>query len=218
MKDFVPVNSNVDRGPPKRYLDKAEAVRHLIHAAVRMFAIGEDPFAIHLLVQSAEKLLIDLAKNRGVDLAFDWEAVIKTEYQREFFKMYRETYNFFKHADKDTAELPVHNIAEGNAIGLLMAIENYLTLLGTPTEHMKLFRFFARLWKPKWFSRAMEDAVPEDKKEVFQKAMTTLRTATPAEFFNATGADRPMLESERKSDVSDTLTFYSTRFEDVVEK
>jgi hypothetical protein len=79
-----------------------------------MFAMGEDPFAIHLLVQSVEKLLIDLARNRGVDLAFDWEAAIKTEYQREFFKMHWETYNFFKHADKDTADLPVHNWG-GNA-------------------------------------------------------------------------------------------------------
>ena len=215
------MNSNVDRGPPKRRMDKAEAVRHLIHAAVRMFAIGEDPFAVHLLVQSAEKLLIDLARNRSVDLVFDWETVIKDECQREFFKMYRETYNFFKHADKDTSDLPVHNIAEGNAVALTMVIENYLTMFGALTEHMKRFRFFARLWKPKWFSRAMEDAVPEEKMEGFKNAMVTLRSATPAEFFNATGENRQAdeaLESERKSDVSDVLDFYSTRFGDMPEK
>jgi hypothetical protein len=214
------VNSNTDRAPPNRHLDKAEAVRHLLHAAVRMFAIGEDPFAIHLLIQSAEKLLIDLAKNRGIDLAFDWETVIKAEYRREFFKMYRETYNFFKHADKDTTDLPVHNISEGNAVALTMAIENYKTMFGTLTEHMKLFRFFARLWKPKWFSSSMEDAVPEEKMESFKRGIATLRTATPAEFFNAVRENREdeALESERKSDVSDAVDFYSTRFEDMTEK
>jgi hypothetical protein len=31
-------------------LDKKEAIRHLIHAATRMVAAAEDPFAIHLLV------------------------------------------------------------------------------------------------------------------------------------------------------------------------
>src|SRR5207253_6044781 len=86
---------NDEREEPRRLLNRREAVRRLIHAAVRMFAIGEDPFAVHLLIQSADKLLIDIAKKRAVDLAVDWENLIKEEHRSEFFAMYRETYNFF---------------------------------------------------------------------------------------------------------------------------
>jgi hypothetical protein len=207
------VTSDDGRDPPKRYLDKREAIRHLIHAAVRMIAIGEDPFAIHLLIQSAEKMLIDLAKKRGDALAFDWEDVIKPDHQSEFFKLHRETYNFFKHANKDTQDLPVHNIAEANACFLAMAIENYRVIFGTITEHMMVFRFFTRLWKPK---SAIESLVFDKKVERAKSAISTLRSATPAEFFKGmleSQEGNKALKRERTSDVSAGLAFWSTPFE-----
>jgi hypothetical protein len=161
--------------------------------------------------------LIDLAKKRGVELAFNWETVIKPEYRREFFQMYRETYNFLKHGDNDESDLPVHNIAEGNAVALTMAIENYMTMFGMITEHMKTFRFFALLWKPKWFSREIENIISKERMEYFTSAMGTLRTATPVQFFEALQESRANynnLERERTLDVSDGHEFYTTPFED----
>jgi hypothetical protein len=58
------------RNQPRRALTKKQALRHLIHAAVRMISSGEDPFATHILIQSADKLLIDLAKRSGRSLSF----------------------------------------------------------------------------------------------------------------------------------------------------
>jgi hypothetical protein len=53
-----------DREPPlRRYIGKREGVRHVLHAAIRSVFYGEDPFAIHLLGQSAEKVLLDLLEN-----------------------------------------------------------------------------------------------------------------------------------------------------------
>jgi hypothetical protein len=64
------------RGAPRRRLTKQQAVRHLIHGAVRLLAAGEDPFATHLLIQSADKLLIDLAKHSATrKLVYDWTAL-----------------------------------------------------------------------------------------------------------------------------------------------
>ena len=60
---------------PKRTLTKKQAIRHLIHAAVRMIAAGEDPFAIHLLTHSADKLLIDLAKKAWAEAGLQWGAL-----------------------------------------------------------------------------------------------------------------------------------------------
>src|ERR671933_594726 len=53
---------------PRRALDKREAVRHLIHTAIRLIATMEDPFAIHLLIHSADKILIDIAKKNCCQL------------------------------------------------------------------------------------------------------------------------------------------------------
>ncbi len=53
---------------PIRTLDKQEATRHLIHAAIRMFSEEEDPFAIHVLIHAAENTLIDVAKKSGKPL------------------------------------------------------------------------------------------------------------------------------------------------------
>ena len=93
-----------DRRPPKRTLNKQEAVRHLLHTAIRLVADMEDPFAVHLLVQSADKILIDLARAQSKPLRLDWEDHIKPEYRKEFFARHRETYNYFKHADEDFAD------------------------------------------------------------------------------------------------------------------
>ena len=107
---------------PKRTITKQQAIRHLIHAAARMIAAREDPFAIHLLIQSADKLLIDLAKKRGQKL-FDWGQFAKPEYKKAVIEAIRETYNFLKHADKDHADrLHVASIARGNILQLALAL------------------------------------------------------------------------------------------------
>ncbi|SCB37664.1 hypothetical protein GA0061098_1007158 [Bradyrhizobium shewense] len=213
------MNEQSERGEPDRYVDQPEAVRRLIHSAIRMFAIGEDPFAIHLLIQSADKLILDIARKRNVSLAFDWEHVIKKEHQREFFQLYRETYNFFKHADKGSERLPVHNIAEGNAAQLSIVIENYLTLFGSATAHMTAFRWFARLWKPSWFFQSIEDLLPQDRAQELLKAWTVMRNGRPQEFFAAAFAkgvwNTAALEEERNLDFADNIEFYSTRFVDM---
>jgi hypothetical protein len=54
--------AKVTRKLPQRTIGKKAAVRHLIHAAIRMTMANEDAFAIHLLAQSPDKLLIDLSK------------------------------------------------------------------------------------------------------------------------------------------------------------
>jgi hypothetical protein len=109
---------------PLRYIGKKEGVRHVLHAAIRSVFYGEDPFAIHLLGQSAEKVLLDLLKNAKIeDPIF---SLIKPEMRSEFFKYYREPYNFLKHADEDSdGKLRVHNIVASNDLLLYCCILRY---------------------------------------------------------------------------------------------
>jgi ABC-type Fe3+ transport system substrate-binding protein len=82
-----------------------------------MIAAGEDPFATNMLIQSADKLTIDIAKNTNRKLPFTWDKFAKPEYKDGVFALIRETYNFFKHADEDHDEqLHVMDIALFNVL------------------------------------------------------------------------------------------------------
>ena len=128
---------------PRRKLNKQEAIRRLLHTSIRLVMKMEDPFAIHLLVHSADKMLIDIAKKQNKLLRMDWEDYIKPEYHTSFFKHYRKTYNYLKHADEDFSDdLPIHDIAMMNVMQLFVSITNYRTIFQENTDHFTLFAVF----------------------------------------------------------------------------
>ena len=109
----------------------------------------EDPFAVHVLVQSADKLLIDMAKAKGHKLRLDWEDYIKPEYHKAFFAKHRAIYNYFKHADKDfDDDLPIHDIMRLNVMALFICVVNYRELFGEMTHHMVLHLAFTLTLSP----------------------------------------------------------------------
>jgi hypothetical protein len=204
-----------DLPEPRRMLDKREALRHLIHAAIRLIARMEDPFAVHLLVHSADKILIDLAKQKGHELRIDWELYIKDEYHDEFFKRHRETYNYFKHADLDfAADLPVRDIAMTNAMSLFITVVNYEHMFGERTHHMALFLTFATTLMPKII-------VPTDIRGVeLLKGVRNMQGMTPAEFFRTFEVHPEMLPNfyqEAAKDVEDLTDFYHLTFSELQE-
>jgi hypothetical protein len=203
------------RHPPRRTLTKQRAVRHLIHAAGRMAAAGEDPFAIQLLIQSADKLLIDLAKKAGRKLPFTWNELIKPEYKDAVIETIRETSNFFKHADKDPdAELHVGEIALANILQIGLCIVNYHALFGEWTDHMKLLFNFAKVVWPDGF-------VMPDQRAQFDAMLPKIKNMTLAEFLRGWWDDPflkralPNLDSERAEDLQDTQPLYGTHISDL---
>jgi hypothetical protein len=164
-------SDEIDRGPPRRYLDKQEAIRHLVHGAIRLVMAKEDPFVIQLIAHSADKLLIDAAKKRGTYLELDWELYIKDEYHRDFFKDYRQTYNYFKHADTDfTKQLAIYDIAVLNVMAVFMCAVNYVKLFQVSSHHVRAYFWFIQLLMPhvvklpnpkfnELFQQALEDSL-----------------------------------------------------------
>jgi hypothetical protein len=203
--------SKINRKTPRRLMDKREAIRHLIHTAVRMIAMEEDPFAIQVLIQCADKVLIDIAKRTGRKLMFRWEERIRPEYREEFIRIHRETANFLKHADKDYDEkLHVGNITEMNVLILAVCICNYYAMYGEWTWHMQMFIVFARCYHPAGF-------VPLEQRLEFDVIAANLMAMTPRQFFQDWWDDPmfrkifPALTKERTQDLADTFAFYSTR-------
>jgi hypothetical protein len=214
---FGMIMAKITRREPRRRLSKKEAIRHLIHATVRMVAIGEDPFSIQVLVQSADKLLIDVAKRTGRKLVFEWDEVIRPEYKKAFFELHRETFNFFKHADKDhDAELHVGDITQLNVLMLAVCASNYHAIFGEWTEHMRLMFNFARVIFPEGF-------VPADWHLQFDQIAYNVKNMTPREYFAGVWDDPfsravlPGLADEKAEDLVDTTTFYATRLSDLLE-
>lgn len=202
--------SNQDTRAPRRLLDKQEAVRHLIHTAVRLIQKHEDPFATHLLIHSADKMLIDLAKKRGEELRVDWELYVKPEFKAAFFEKMRATYNYLKHADEDFAdELPVHDIMMINVTGLFICIANYSKLFREFTDHMMLFHIFMlNIWpqmlKPEAFGTA--DLL---------KSLKMTEGMTPSEYFETFEKNSHMLPKfyrEVSKGLEDTVDFYHLSF------
>ena len=207
-------NKLPSRLPPKRTITKQQAIRHLIHAAARMIAAREDPFAIHLLIQSADKLLIDLAKKRGQKLLFDWGQFAKPEYKKAVIEAIRETYNFLKHADKDHADrLHVASIARANILHLALCTLNYRELFGGWTDHMKLLFNVAKFVFP-------DALVHADQRSQFD-AILPEQDFTLAEFLSIWWDNpglitvTPNLASEKAEDLQDTQPLYSTKVKDI---
>jgi hypothetical protein len=130
-----------DRYEPNRVITKLEGVRHVLHSAIRCQLAGEDPFAIHILAQSAEKVLVDVLKAQSIPDPF--YEMISPERRKEFFESYREPVNFLKHADKDhDGLLPVYDIVRASDLAILGTIVRLLTLGEALTAHMRVFLIF----------------------------------------------------------------------------
>ncbi len=201
---------DADLPEPRRTLNKREAVRHVIHTAIRLIARMEDPFAVHLLVHSADKTLIDLAKQTGHELQVDWELYIKDEYHDEFFKRHRQTYNYFKHADRDFAmDLPVRDIAMTNVMNLFITVVNYEHIFAERTHHMALFQSFV-------FALMPEIIIPTDTRGVeLLKGVRDMQNMTPTDFFRTFEEHPEALPNfypEAARDVEDLADFYHLTF------
>ena len=136
----------------------------------------EDPFAIHLIAHSADKMLLDIAKKRNEYPSLDWELYIKDEYQRAFFAKHRATYNYFKHAKEDFRQLPVHDIMMLNVMTLFIAIANYTKLFKEQTQHMTLFQCFVMALYPEIASP------PQPIKAKMLESLGMMQTMAPRTF------------------------------------
>jgi hypothetical protein len=201
----------ITREPPRRTMRKQEAVKHLLHSAIRLIAAREDPFAIHLLIQSADKLLIDLAKHAKKPLNLNWGESFRPEYQKQFMEIFRETSNFLKHADKDhDAELHVGNIVGFNVMMLAVSTANYFRLFDEFTDHMRAFQSLAKLTYPSSF-------VTEEQRPAFDASLPAFEHMTPTDFFDAMLRGEyaivlPNIQAEKVQDLVDNQLFYTTPF------
>ena len=149
---------------------------------------------------------VNVSKQTGKKLVFSWEDYLAKGKASEFFNFHRETYNFFKHADRDfDKELSVPDLAPINIAFLFVCAENYRKLFEEDTDHMLLISGFMQVIAPNIFD------LPNP--EAHEEHMATLANSTPEDFFTeAFKPNRrfPDIQVEITVDLADNGTLYQT--------
>lgn len=131
------------------FIDKQKVVEWQINAAIRGIWRGECAVSTHVIALSARQIILELAKARGIALASDIKRVIRSEHLKDFERLWKERYNFFKHADNDHAdEVNIANLSLTNEIDTLYNIRNYKAVFDHSSQHMNLFGIYCALRFP----------------------------------------------------------------------
>lgn len=117
-------------------LNKPEAARRQIDAAIRMLFSGEDPVAIHTLAMAGFRVLRDLAEHAESPMESLIDSIIKPDKKAELWRHINSLSNFLKHADKDPDEIHDPVEEEINDVVLRLAVQYYLDLGYQPTHEM----------------------------------------------------------------------------------
>ncbi len=137
------------------WIDKMDAARRQLEAAVGLLLDGADPVPVHTVVSAADQIVSDVASKRGIKLFVEeaFKTYFKPEYHDQARRHFRRFANFFKHADKDhdgKIEL-LKDVA--NDLKLGMAIKSY-SQLEEPTPTMLAYVKWLNIVNPRVFHRS----------------------------------------------------------------
>jgi hypothetical protein len=124
-------------------INKIDAARRQIDAAIRMTFRGEDPVAIHAVIGGAHRIIRDICEQRGdIDSYQRFTDFIVPGHEGEFWRYWNASVNFLKHADKDPNA--IHELdAETTDFLIVITARWYRDLGNSVSEEM---RYFAGWW------------------------------------------------------------------------
>lgn len=128
---------------------KQQVVAGHLSRALDLFVLEDDPLSAHLLCGAARDIAHELAKGAGKEKV--WDCVvdhIKDEYQRAFFGLLKDEYNFLKHADPNRENLMTHYTPEITSLFLWETCLNVEILLGERYAETTLFQVYYMSWHP----------------------------------------------------------------------
>jgi hypothetical protein len=82
-------------------VEKLDAAKRQLTAAIRLFFDHADPIAIHTLAAAAYQILYDLSKGRSVVGIVKGNPNVRKDKKAEWERILNQAQNFFKHADRD---------------------------------------------------------------------------------------------------------------------
>lgn len=192
-----------ERDPPDREIDKIEAIRHLLQSSIRMLFWEEDPFALQLVSQSCDKLIVDCLEADGIQSPVNFADYLKPQYLKPFYRIHRETYNYLKHAKEDRhALLGVRNIVQNNEMSIFLNVAKFNVLRKSMyTAHIRYFLGYANIIMPKYFK-------DERMNQVHLENEAGFNTGTRSDLLRiirSQALQDPKFIAERNDDIVDVL-------------
>jgi len=148
-------------------VNKIEAARRQIDAAIRLLFDNEDPIAIHTLTMAGFRILRDLADKQNNNINKVVQSYIKPGMEGKFWGSMQSFANFLKHAKKDP-DAVIDNIQEEVNEAILFIASLYYRDLGcqfTP-EMLALYG---------WYSAIHPDLISDDAPKNFQTQLEAVR-------------------------------------------
>ena len=142
---------------PKAVLSKIDVARRQLVTAIRLYFNWGDEVSIHTLAAAARNVLCDLCERRGATspLLLDnlLDDFVKPEHYKEVRNKFRESENFFKHADRDSEGGLTFN-PETTDYMLIEAVEAYAILTGERVPEFHVYRAWWMLHHQHYFAKA----------------------------------------------------------------
>jgi hypothetical protein len=132
-------------------VNKADAARRQLCAAIRMTFGGEDPIAVHSVAASAHRIIRDICEGRGdIESYLRFTDRIAPGHESEFWGAVNASANFFKHADNDVDA--IHEMdEEATDYMIAFACRWYVDLGFELSNEMRQFGGWFMLCHPKLF-------------------------------------------------------------------
>jgi hypothetical protein len=156
-------------------INKIDAARRQIDAAIRMTFDGEDPVATHSVIAGGHRIIRDICEKRGDIESYlrftDW---IASGYERDFWRLFNASANFLKHADEDADH--IHELDEEITDFMIVCASRWYGDLGNARSvAMNTFCFWWAVQNPKVITPAFMSAVEKIRgREIVETAMRAM--------------------------------------------
>ncbi len=142
----------------RKDITKEEAARRQIETAIRLLFANDDAICIHVIASSAQIIVTDVCRNHGKNTVTDMLAeYIRPEALKDFRRILKSPYNYFKHAKRDTDTELAHFDEGMNDIILWFAVIDYITAFSKPTATMLCFLAWFIAVNPKFVKPGMPE-------------------------------------------------------------
>lgn len=175
-------------------INKEQAMRRLIHAAIRNIIFEEDPVSVHVTVMAAHEMLRYYVQAKKLEVR-DFVSTIKPEHRKSVMDRLNEGYNFLRHARNDPeATFEEGHLHGANKAATFVNCATFQQIFGYFTAHMIYFRAIQAMERPELIG---DSAV----REHLLREANIPAPERPTAFRNAFD-QMPQLQKERQEDTA----------------
>ena len=143
-------------------INKPEAARRQLDAAIRLLFSGEDPVSIHTLAMAGLRILKDLASKQDVsNIQRIIDTIIKPDMKGELWRTIYNLANYLKHADRDPDKIHDGTKEEINDWVLCLGCMYYHDLGYKPTPEMCVLIAWLKVLNPDGLNFSTEKTDPQ---------------------------------------------------------